>query len=72
MSLQPYEGTGVPVERQSKILDVINNDPFGSYVFSGPPGVGKTTFLKESLRLSRLARNVNHPTYFNTMPRIPS
>src|SRR6266404_2147681 len=52
--LQPSVETGVPVVRQQKILDSITANPLGSYVFSGPPGVGKTTMLREVERLARV------------------
>jgi replication-associated recombination protein RarA len=42
--LSPYANTGVTVERQKAILQIINTNPLGSFIFSGPPGVGKTTF----------------------------
>lgn len=45
MALTPYEATGVPVERQKKLIARLNANPLGSYVFSGPPGTGKTTCM---------------------------
>ena len=67
--LQPCLETGVPVARQKKILEAINADPLGSYVFSGPPGAGKTTVLREIQRLARIARPVNFAVYANSMMR---
>jgi len=64
--LQPYVESGVPVARQQKILDTINANPLGSYVFSGPPGVGKTTLMREVERLARAACSKNHGVYSST------
>lgn len=67
MSLKPFGGTGVPLARQWKILDTIKANPLGSYVFSGPPGVGKTTLMRGLERLAREARNhKNHGVYSAT------
>lgn len=65
--LQPTNVTGVSIERQEKILALIRSNPLGSFVFSGAPGVGKTTLLRELERCSRAALPVNHPVYFTTM-----
>jgi replication-associated recombination protein RarA len=54
--LRPYTESGVPIERQKKILETIIRNPLESYVFSGPPGVGKTTLLRELENLGRVAR----------------
>jgi len=67
MILTPTNETGVAIERQKFILDHIHANPLGSFVFSGPPGVGKTTLLRELERCSRAARWKNHPVYFATM-----
>jgi len=66
MSLKPFGGTGVPLDRQWKILDTIKANPLGSYVFSGPPGVGKTTLLHGVERLARAACPKNHSVYSKT------
>jgi DNA replication protein DnaC len=59
--------TGLSIERQEKILALIRGNPLGSYVFSGAPGVGKTSMLKELERCSRLALYKNHAIYSATM-----
>jgi len=64
--LKPYIESGVPVARQQKILDAITTNPLSSYVFSGPPGVGKTTLLHEVERLARLACRKNFAVYTKT------
>jgi DNA replication protein DnaC len=61
--LQPYSKSGVPVARQKKIFESINANPLGSYVFSGPPGVGKTTIMREAERLARAACPKNFAVY---------
>jgi hypothetical protein len=64
--LQPSANTGVPIARQQTILDSINANPLGSYVFSGAPGVGKTTFSRELERLARAACPKNFAVYSKT------
>jgi hypothetical protein len=64
--LQPCVETGVPVTRQEKILAHIRANPLASYVFSGPPGVGKTTLLNELALLSRAACPKNFALYSRT------
>jgi DNA polymerase III delta prime subunit len=65
--LAPCTETGVSIARQLKILEAVNANPLGSYVFSGPPGVGKTTIMREVERLARAARNyTNHGVYSKT------
>jgi ABC-type Fe3+/spermidine/putrescine transport system ATPase subunit len=64
--LQPSVETGVPVTRQQKILDAITANPLSSYVFSGPPGVGKTTMLREVERLARAACLKNFGVFSRT------
>src|SRR5712691_7207931 len=64
--LKPSLNTGVPVARQKKILDTIAANPLGSFVFSGPPGVGKTTLMREVERLARAACSKNHGVYSST------
>jgi DNA polymerase III delta prime subunit len=65
--LQPSLETGVPVARQQKILEAVRANPLGSYVFSGPPGVGKTTMMREAERLARAALWKNHCVYSATV-----
>jgi hypothetical protein len=67
--LQPSLETGVPVARQEKILAHIRSNPLGSFVLSGPPGVGKTTLMQEAERLSRAALWKNHYVYSRTATR---
>jgi DNA polymerase III delta prime subunit len=68
--LTPYLESGVPVDRQKKILQHIVANPLDSYVFSGPPGVGKTTLMNEVERLAREARGYkNHYVYSRTATR---
>jgi chromosomal replication initiation ATPase DnaA len=64
--LSPYANTGVTVERQKAILQIINTNPLGSFIFSGPPGVGKTTFSRELERLARAACPKNFAVYSQT------
>lgn len=64
--LQPYHQSGVPLARQKKILETIAKSPLGSYVFSGPPGVGKTTVAREVERLARASRPKNFAVYSKT------
>ena len=66
MSLIPTTSTGVSIERQALILAHIQNNPLGSYVFSGPPGVGKTTVLRELERLARAKCPRNYAVYSKT------
>ncbi len=65
--LYPYAESGLPVAQQEKILETICTNPLASYVFSGPPGVGKTTLLREVERLARVARPKNFPVYSRSM-----
>ena len=65
--LQPTAVTGVAIERQKQLLDYIRAHPLDSYVFSGPPGVGKTTLLREVELCARVARPKNFPVYSQTM-----
>jgi DNA polymerase III delta prime subunit len=68
--LAPYLESGVPVDRQKRILQHIAANPLNSYVFSGPPGVGKTTLMHEVERLAREARGYkNHYVYSRTATR---
>jgi hypothetical protein len=68
--LTPYLESGVPVDRQEKILQHVAAHPLDSFVFSGPPGVGKTTLLKEVERLAREACGYkNHYVYSRTATR---
>jgi hypothetical protein len=64
--LQPYVENGVPVERQQQLLDYIRANPLASYVFGGPPGAGKTTFMKEVELVARVACPKNFAIYFKT------
>jgi DNA polymerase III delta prime subunit len=64
--LQPFVDSGVPLARQIKILAHIRANPLGSYVFSGPPGVGKTTMLREVERLARADQWKNFAVYSRT------
>jgi hypothetical protein len=66
MKLTPSSFTGVSLERQQQILEHIKAHPLGSYVFSGAPGVGKTTFMRELQRLSWEAQWKNHAVYAKT------
>jgi chromosomal replication initiation ATPase DnaA len=66
VSLTPSANTGVPIERQESILAHIQSNPLGSYVFSGPPGVGKTTLLREVERLARAQCPRNFAVYSKT------
>jgi DNA replication protein DnaC len=66
MTLKPFGGTGVPLDRQWKILESIRSNPLGSYIFSGPPGTGKTTLLHGVERLARAACLKNHSVYSKT------
>jgi DNA replication protein DnaC len=66
--LEPSNKTGVSLARQEKILAHIRSNPLDSYVFSGAPGVGKTTLLRECERQARIARPKNFPVYAKTMP----
>jgi MoxR-like ATPase len=65
--LEPSAATGVPIERQQLILAAIREKPLGSYVFSGAPGVGKTTLLKELEQCSRAALWKNHGVFSSGM-----
>jgi DNA replication protein DnaC len=67
--LNPSTRTGVAIERQEKILAYVAENPLASYVFSGAPGVGKTTLLKEVERRARIARPRNFPVYSETMTK---
>jgi DNA polymerase III delta prime subunit len=68
--LTPYLESGVPVDRQEKLLQHVVANPLDSYVFSGPPGVGKTTLMNEVERLARKARgHKNHYVYSRTATR---
>ena len=67
--LTPTTGTGVSIERQQQLLDYIRANPFASIVFSGPPGVGKTTLLYELARCSREAKYKNHAVYCEPMTK---
>jgi DNA replication protein DnaC len=67
--LAPTTETGVSIERQESLLAYIRENPLASYVFSGPPGVGKTTLLKEVVRCAREAQPKNFAVYFETMPK---
>ena len=59
--------TGISIERQKKILALIRENPLGSYVFSGAPGVGKTTMLRELEQCSRAALWKNHGIFSSGM-----
>jgi DNA replication protein DnaC len=67
--IQPNSITGISLERQEKILALIREKPIGSYVFSGPPGTGKTTFLMEQVRCARIALPKNFAVYCEPMPK---
>jgi chromosomal replication initiation ATPase DnaA len=64
--LTPSALTGVPEKRQQQILEHLKANPLSSYVFSGAPGVGKTTFMRELQRLSWDAQWKNHAVYAKT------
>jgi DNA polymerase III delta prime subunit len=67
MTLKPFGGTGVPLARQWKVLETVKANPLGSYVFSGPPGTGKTTLMRHVERLARATRQQrNHGVYSAT------
>jgi len=64
--LQPFLKTGVALARQEQILKAIQADPLGSYVFSGPAGVGKTMLFRELQVLARAACPKNFAIYAKT------
>lgn len=64
--LTPHVDTGVPVARQKKILAHVKQNPLSSYVFSGPPGVGKTTLMREVERLAHETCWKNRAVYSKT------
>ena len=66
MSLTASSTTGISIERQERILAHIQSNPLASYVFSGPPGVGKTTLLHEVERLARVQCPRNYAVYSRT------
>jgi DNA polymerase III delta prime subunit len=70
--LKPFVDSGVPIARQEKILATIAANPLASYVFSGPPGVGKTTMMREVERLARAACWKNFAVYSKTAMRYQS
>jgi hypothetical protein len=64
--LTPYANTGVPIERQQIIWDILKANPLDSYILSGAPGVGKTTFARGLERLARAACPKNFAVYSQT------
>lgn len=64
--MKPSTITGVSLARQQQILEYIKANPLSSYVFSGAPGVGKTTITRELQRLSWEAQWKNHAVYAKT------
>jgi chromosomal replication initiation ATPase DnaA len=64
--MKPCLQTGVSWKRQQEIINAVTANPLASYVFAGPPGVGKTTLLQEVARLARAAQWKNFALYSKT------
>ena len=70
--LTPYPYTGVAVERQQIIWDTLKANPLDSFILSGAPGVGKTTFARGLESLARAACWKNFAVYSQTAAKYQS
>lgn len=62
----PYQYTGVSLERQQIIWDILRAKPRGSYILGGAPGTGKTTFSRGLESFARAACWKNFAVYSQT------